>query len=65
MSPNKTKRKGFNDSINNENEIVNVKKIKDIDISSMTINDSNFIRDKQKSLIKKSSNNMNKYDFFM
>ena len=65
ISPNKTKRKGLNDSINNENEIVNVKKIKDIDISSMTINDSNFIRDKQKSLIKKSSNNMNKYDFFM
>ena len=66
ISPNKTKRKGVNDSINNENnELVNVKKIKDIDISSMTINDSNFIRDKQKSLIKKSSNNMNKYDFFM
>ena len=65
MSPNKTKRKGLNDSINNENELINVKKIKDIDISSMTINDSNFIRDKQKSLIKKSSNNMNKYDFFM
>lgn len=65
ISPNKTKRKDLNDPINNDDGMINVKKIKDIDLSSMTINDSNFIRDKQKSLIKKNSNNMNKYDFFM
>ena len=63
-SPKKSKRKGLNDSIN-ENAFINMKKIKDIDISSMTVNDSNFIRDKQKYNIKKNNNNMNKYDFFM
>ena len=42
-----------------------MKKIKDIDISSMTINDSNFIRDKQKNNKKKNNKDMNKYDFFM
>ena len=61
---NKSKRKGLNESENN-NEYMNMKKIKDIDISSMTINDSNFIRDKQKNNKKKNNKDMNKYDFFM
>ncbi len=63
-SPNKSKRKGLNDSMN-ENGLVNTKKIKEIDVSSMTVNDSNFIRDKQKGLKMKNNKDMNKYDFFM
>ena len=63
-SPNKSKRKGLNDSMN-ENGLVNAKKIKEIDVSSMTVNDSNFIRDKQKGLKMKNNKDMNKYDFFM
>ena len=64
ISQNRSKRKGLNDSIN-EGGIFNMKKIKDIDISSMTVNDSNFIRDKQKSNKKKSNKDMNKYDFLV
>ena len=55
-------KKGTNDS---SNEIINIKKIKDIDISSMTINDSNFFRDKLKYNKKKNNKDMNKYDFFV
>ena len=64
ISQNKSKRKGLNDSIN-EGGLLNMKKIKDIDISSMTVNDSNFIRDKQKDNKKKNNKDMNKFDFFM
>ena len=64
INQNKSKRKGLNDSIN-EAGLLNMKKIKDIDISSMTVNDSNFIRDKQKSNKKKSNKDMNKYDFLV
>ena len=63
-SPNKSKRKGLNDSMN-ENGLVNAKKIKEIDVSSMTVNDSNVIRDKQKGLKMKNNKDMNKYDFVM
>ena len=62
---NKSKRKILNESENSVGYI-NMKKIKYIDLSSMTVNDSNFIRDKQKYNNKKKNNkDMNKYDFFM
>ena len=63
-SPFRSKRKGINDSTN-ENVLANTRKIKDIDVSSMTINDSNFIRDKQKVSKMKNHKDMNKFDFFM
>ena len=62
---NKSRRKILNES---ENSIgyINMNKIKDIDLSSMTVNDSNFVRDKKKNSNKKKNNkDMNKYDFFM
>jgi hypothetical protein len=63
-SPSKIKKKAMNESLN-ENMILNKRKIIDINVSSMTVNDSNFIRDKKSSPKKKSKKYMNKYDFFM
>ena len=62
-SPSKNNKKWMNDSVN-ENGF-NKKKIIDIDVSSMTVNDSNFVRDKQSYQYKKNKKTMNKYDFFM
>ena len=62
-SPSKNNKKWMNDSVN-ENGF-NKKKIIDIDVSSMTVNDSNFVRDKQSNQYKKNKKTMNKYDFFM
>ena len=62
ISPYNNKKKENNES---SNELVNIRKIKNIDISSMTVNDSNFIRDKLKNNKKKNNKDMNKYDFFM
>ena len=61
---NKSKRKMLNESENNIGYI-NMKNIKDIDLSSMTVNDSNFVRDKRKGNKKKTNKDINKYDFFM
>jgi len=63
-SPSKIKKKAMNESLN-ENAFLNKRKIIDINVSSMTVNDSNFIRDKKSSPKKKSKKDMNKYDFFM
>ena len=63
-SPSKIKKKAMNESLN-ENALINKRKIIDINVSSMTVNDSNFIRDKKSSPKKKSKKDMNKYDFFM
>ena len=41
------------------------KKIKDIDVSSMTINDSNFHREKDSPIRKSRKNSKNKYDFII
>ena len=54
----------MNESLN-ENAILSKSKIIDINVSSMTINDSNFIRDKRSSPKKKSKRDINKYDFFL
>ena len=62
ISPYNNKKKENNES---SNELINIRKIKNIDISSMTVNDSNFIRDKLKNNKKKNNKDMNKYDFFM
>ena len=61
---NKIKKKTMNESLN-ENVILSKSKIIDINVSSMTINDSNFIRDKRSSPKKKSKRDINKYDFFL
>ena len=63
-TPSKIKKKSMNESLN-ENVLLNKRKIIDINVSSMTVNDSNFIRDKKSSPKKKSKKYMNKYDFFM
>ena len=63
-TPSKIKKKVMNESLN-ENVLLNKRKIIDINVSSMTVNDSNFIRDKKSSPKKKSKKYMNKYDFFM
>ena len=63
-TPSKIKKKAMNESLN-ENALLNKRKIIDINVSSMTVNDSNFIRDKKSSPKKKSKRDMNKYDFFM
>ena len=48
-----------------DNNINNNKKISNIDVSSMTVNDSNFGRDKSYIKAKKIKKGINKYDFFM
>jgi len=48
-----------------DNNVNNNKKITNIDVSSMTINDSNFGRDKQYIKPKKIKKGINKFDFFM
>lgn len=63
-SPNKIRNKDRNNSIHEKN-INNNKKITNIDVSSMTVNDSNFGRDKQFNKTKKIKKGINKYDFFM
>ena len=63
-TPSNIKKKSMNESLN-ENVLLNKRKIIDINVSSMTVNDSNFIRDKKSSPKKKSKKYMNKYDFFM
>jgi hypothetical protein len=63
-SPIKIRKNDRNNSIliNNVN---NNKKITNIDVSSMTVNDSNFGRDKSYIKAKKIKKGINKYDFFM
>lgn len=63
-SPGRLKKKVMNESLN-ENALLNKRKIIDINVSSMTVNDSNFIRDKRSSPKKKLKKDINKYDFFM
>ena len=63
-TPSNIKKKSMNESLN-ENVLLNKRKIIDINVSSMTVNDSNFIIDKRSSPKKKSKKYMNKYDFFM
>lgn len=63
-SPTRIKKKAMNESLN-ENLLLNKRKIIDINVSSMTVNDSNFIRDKQTNSKKKSKKGINKFDFFM
>ena len=63
-SPIKIRKNDRNNSIliNNVN---NNKKITNIDVSSMTVNDSNFGRDKTYIKAKKIKKGINKFDFFM
>ena len=63
-SPIKIRKNDRNNSIliNNVN---NNKKITNIDVSSMTVNDSNFGRDKTYIKTKKIKKGINKFDFFM
>ena len=63
-SPGRLKKKVMNESLN-ENALLNKRKIIDINVSSMTVNDSNFFRDKRSSPKKKLKKDINKYDFFM
>lgn len=63
-SPIKIRKNERNNSIF-ANNINNNKKITNIDVSSMTVNDSNFGRDKTYIKAKKIKKGINKYDFFM
>ena len=63
-SPIKIRKKDRNNSLA-DNNINNNKKITNIDVSSMTVNDSNFGRDKSYIKAKKIKKGINKYDFFM
>ena len=63
-SPIKIRKKDRNNSLV-DNNINNNKKITNIDVSSMTVNDSNFGRDKTYIKAKKIKKGINKYDFFM
>ena len=47
------------------NKLKKDKKIKDINVSNMTINDSNFAREKHFTPKKSKKNSINKYDFLV
>ena len=49
----------------NGNRIKKDVKIKEINVSNMTINDSNFAREKHMSPKKSRKNSLNKYDFLV
>ena len=63
-SPIKIRKNDRNNSIL-VNNVNNNKKITNIDVSSMTVNDSNFGRDKTYIKAKKIKKGINKFDFFM
>lgn len=64
IDPIKIRKKAMNEPLN-ENVLLSKRKITDINVSSMTVNDSNFNRDKKASPKKKTKKGINKYDFFM